>query len=106
MILWMGVPRADVQLLMQMALWQIPTPDLRGVAVGVRNDAIAADFHYDGPVTELHRDLVSDAETELIAALPRDVMVRFTAISTPAPGPLALGDLSWWMFLRWEPTAE
>jgi hypothetical protein len=48
MITWAGIPRADVLLFVQRALWQIPTPDLRGVAIGVREDVISVDFHYDG----------------------------------------------------------
>lgn len=101
---WLGVPRTDVLLFVQRALWQIPTPDLRGVSVGVRESAIRADFHYDGPVSDLHRDLVSEAETELIADLPPEVTVRFQAVSTPRPEPLSLDGLSDWVFLRWEPT--
>lgn len=102
---WLGVPRTDVLLFVQRALWEIPTADLRGVSVGVRERAISADFHYDGPISDQHRELVSEAETQLIADMPPEVSVHFQAVSTPRPEPLSLDELSDWVFLRWEPTS-
>jgi hypothetical protein len=92
---------------MQRALWEIPTDDLRGVAVGGDDDsAIVARFFYDGPVTDLHSELVSLAETYLIADYAEPLpTTRFEAVTHPSPAALDLGELTAWVYLRWEPSS-
>ncbi len=99
---WAGVARVDVLLSMQRALWEIPTPELRGVVVGERAGAVAADFLYDGGVTDDQRELVSLAETYFLADCLPEVVVRFTAISCPVPERLDVRGLDAWVYLRWE----
>jgi len=103
---WGGVPREEALLSMLRALWQIPTPELRGVVIGEREGAVAADFLYDGEVTDDQRELVSLAETYFIADFLPEVVVRFRAIATRAPEPLDMQGLDWWVYLRWEPDSE
>jgi len=97
---WLGVTREEVLLYMIRALWQAPTPELRGVAIGVRDGCIAAEFLYDGPLDEDTRELVSLAETQLIADMPPAVPVRFQALSCPTPFPLNLPHDLEWFYLR------
>ena len=103
---WAGVPRQEALLSMQRALWQIPTPELRGVAIGERAGAVAADFLYDGEIADDQRELVSLAETYFMSDCLPEVVVRFRAIATRAPEPLDMQGLDWWVYLRWEPEAE
>lgn len=91
---------------MQRALWEIPTPDLRGIAVGPEDGVkVVARFYYDGPVTDRHRELVSLAETYLLADFSSEMTSRFEAVQHPIPSRLDLGTLAWWVYLRWEVTS-
>jgi hypothetical protein len=103
---WAGVPRQDALLSMQRALWQIPTPELRGVVIGERAGAVAADFLYDGEICDNQRELVALAESCFFADCPPETVVQFRAVATRAPEPLDMRGLEDWVYLRWEPEAE
>jgi hypothetical protein len=62
-----------------------------------------ARFFYDGPVTDLHRELVALAETYLLADYAKPPVTRFEAVEHRMPGQLELGGLVWWIYRRWEP---
>jgi hypothetical protein len=70
------------------------TPDPRGVAASW-NDGVEARFVYDQPISSELRELVSDAETEVVAGFPLDVtgsLERSTSQKTARePWPKASG---------------
>lgn len=93
--------RTQVLLSMQRALWDMVTPELRGVAVGWGDGSVSATFLFDGPIDAGAREIVREVETYFLADF-ESITTRFEAIEHPTPMPRELDDLQWWAYLRRE----
>lgn len=94
--------RVRVLLAMQRALWDMVTPELRGVAVNWTQRSVAARFLYDLDVVEPAEEIVAEAETYLLAELAPELDASFVAESVPEPQPRVLVDGESWVYLRRE----
>jgi hypothetical protein len=94
--------RTMALLSVQRALWGKVTPDLRAVAVSWGPRSIRARFVYEHDITDDLRELVSEAETEVIADAPEDVSVKFSDEVRPVSSPLRTASNEWWAYLRRE----
>ncbi|WP_238350405.1 hypothetical protein [Kribbella shirazensis] len=74
--------RIEVLLSFQRALWDLVTPNLRGVTVRPTSPLIEARFLYEALGQEEHL-LVSEAEAYVIADFVPAVDVRFDAVAVP-----------------------
>ncbi len=92
----------EVRLSVARALWGVPTPELRAVAVGWDDEVIRLLFFYDKPVTDFESDLVGACGGEVIADFPAH-RIDEEAVHLPAPGRLELGELKEWAYMRHEP---
>ena len=100
-----GRLRSDAIIYLQRALLGMVTPELRGVTIRVDEDLVHARMVYEHEPTEDERELVSEVETEVIAAyLPEvEVTVVPDAVPPPAWPQLEPGE-SWVYRRREEPT--
>lgn len=89
---------------MQRALWEQVTPNLRGVAVALRNEGdrqhVTARFLYEARAGETERECASLAETHCIADMTPDVAVQFSVVEHAARDLLPGEE---WVYLRHEP---
>lgn len=93
--------RIRVLLSMQRALWDMVTPDLRGVAVSWGSDWVRARFIYESDRSE-NEELVREIETEVLADFDEQLTTQFESVSAPAPQPRLLRDGEAWVYLRRE----
>ena len=94
--------RAQVLLSIQRALWDMVTPDLRGVSVSWGNHAVRMRFLYDRPVTADMREIVREVETYVLADFDEGLTTDVTA-EFAAPNEVRhLRDRQWWAYLRRE----
>lgn len=93
--------RSQVLLSAMRALWQVPTPNLRGVAVSWDEQWLRPRFVYDAVPSDEERELASEAATEMVADFAAH-KVNENVEATPAPVPLALGSDEEWVYLRHE----
>jgi len=77
--------REQIAFILQIALLGEVSPALRGVAFWVGDRAVRIGFYYDGPVSEDDRESASCVVTEVIAALPEDVIVSDEVLQFSAP---------------------
>jgi hypothetical protein len=94
--------RASVLLAAQRALWDLVTPNLRGVAVLVTPSRVVARFVFEDNPSELDEENVSEAETELMADVPFGVEVMAVAEASPPPRQRVLRPGEEWVYLRQE----
>ena len=99
--------RRDVLIAFQTALLGMVTPNLRGVSVNWDNWRIAGLFVYEGQISELEKEIVSDIEGEVISHFSRhtiDLMVR----ECDAKVDLEQFSLGVWVYQRseWRATSE
>ena len=93
--------RISVLLSLQRALWDIVTPDLRGVAVTPSSPIIRARFIYEAVNPDL-LELVSEAETTVYADFLPPINVQFVGVSEPLPARRLLEAGEEWFYLRRE----
>jgi len=98
-----GARRAEAIIFMQRALLGMVTPELRGVTIRVGENLVHSRMIYEREPSEDDRELVSEVETEMIAAyLPEvDVAVVPDAVF-PSAWPELLPDERW-VYRRREP---
>ncbi|NTW41614.1 MAG: hypothetical protein HGA44_17335 [Cellulomonadaceae bacterium] len=96
--------RISVLLSLQRALWDLVTPNLRGVAVRVEYPEVGVRFLFDTEPSKDDRECVSEAETLVIADFLDDVIVATHAECVPpaTARELKLGED--WVYLRKEST--
>jgi len=92
----------DVLLSFQRALWDMVTPELRGVAVSPERPVIEARFLYERPPTEDEIQIVAEVETYVVSDFGLDVDVSFRAVEVPTSLPRDLEVGERWVYLRRE----
>ncbi|UKJ63777.1 hypothetical protein H1Q78_19650 [Cellulosimicrobium cellulans] len=92
----------SVLLSLQRALWDVVTPNLRGVAVRADHPRIAARFLFENDPSEDDRENVSLAETYTTADFPSEVEVDFSPVRVPVAEPRDLCPGESWVYLRKE----
>lgn len=91
-----------VELPMIRAMWQIPTKELRGVALLIGETGVTGRFLYEKPPGELENELVSLCEFYLAIDVPDDYDVDFRAEYVPMDQDLVSREGERWFFLRYE----
>lgn len=99
------LPLGDAKLFVLRALLGEVTPELRGVAVTVDAERVFGRFIFDTELTDSQRELVDDAETEVIADYGGLSPVVFRPEYVPLGQALKLGEAEHWVFLRREQPA-
>lgn len=94
--------RVSVLLAAQRALWDLVTPNLRGVALLITPVRVEARFIFEGEVSDVDEENVSEAETELMADVPPEVEVVALAEAVSPTSPRALMPGEEWLYLRQE----
>lgn len=94
--------RSTVLLSMQRALWDMISPDIRGIAVSWAPDLVRARFVYDREVDEDAWETVREVETEVLADLVAGVRTEFTAEFMPVEKPRDSRDGEYWVYRRRE----
>lgn len=100
--------RLQVLINLSRALWEVPTPELRFIALEIEDRRVNGRFGYDKPIDDEIFDLVSSAAGYLDADFPAsdDVHVHFTAEHVPRTEPRTLRDGEEWYYLRYEPPVD
>lgn len=96
--------RIEVLLSIQRALWDIVTPNLRGVAMQLEPNDVRGRFIYDCFVDDEIREIVAEAETYFIADFDGATVVAFHPEYVPSSEGRDLHDGEFWVYLRREPT--
>lgn len=96
--------RAQVLLSMQRALWEMVTPELRGVTTEIREPHVRARFLYDAAPTAEELGIVAETESYVLADFNPDVDIKFIAEHVPAPRSRDLKPGEEWVYLRREPS--
>jgi hypothetical protein len=91
-----------VELPMIRAMWEIPTKELRGVALQIKENRVLGRFLYEIPPGELEQELVDLCEFYLAIDLPDDYDVEFTAEHLPIDQDRVNRDGEHWFYLRYE----
>lgn len=94
--------RVSVLLAMQRALWDVVTPNLRGVAVRIAPGHVEARFLLENEPTDEDLEGMSEAETAMMADVRHDVAVSFTASWVPNSLARDLEPSEEWVYLRKE----
>lgn len=94
--------RVRVLLSAQRALWKVPTPALRAVAVAWDGQWLRPRFVYDAPPSENEQELVNLFGTEHVADFVSHMVDERHEV-LPWPQPLDLGTGEEWVYLRHEP---
>ncbi|MEU4454559.1 hypothetical protein AB0F44_24725 [Nocardioides sp. NPDC023903] len=94
--------RVSVLLSMQRALWDLVTPNLRGVAIRIAPVRVEARFLLENEPTDEDLENISEAETAMMADVRNDVAVSFTASWVPNSLPRDLEQSEEWVYLRKE----
>lgn len=87
---------------MSRAMWEVPTPPLRGVALDIRRTGVRGRFLYAQPPTEVEAELVSLCETYFIADFPPQFGVAFDAVHQPVDQERTFYPGEQWVYLRCE----
>ena len=96
-------PLGDAKLFILSALLGEVTPELRAVSVTVSAEGVFGRFIFDTELTDDMRELVDDAETEVIADYGGVSPVVFRAEYLSSEQAPNLGVAEHWVFLRREP---
>lgn len=94
--------RERALLSMQRALWDMVTPELRGVAMSWGESRINARFVYDLQGTEPVAELVHEIETQVLADFDEELVTEFRIQAIPQSCPRSRADGEWWVYLRRE----
>jgi len=88
--IFMAIP-SDIRLSLQRALLDVITPSLRRVCYEMKNHNILLHFFYDIEISELERELASNAAAEVIADFPKDYAIdwKLERIGYPYQMPFA-----------------
>jgi SAM-dependent methyltransferase/uncharacterized protein YuzE len=97
---------ADVICSIGGSMWDRVTPDLRGVAYELTDDAIRARWVYADEPDEWMSEEVSCAQTECIADFWQTHQVEYVAEHLPVDRPRELRPGERWVYLRHEPSPE
>ncbi len=97
--------QAEVLLAAGRALWEVPTPQLRAVAVAWDDRCLYPRFVYDGSPSDEERELVSVFGTYLVADFTT-LSVDESAEAVPYPSPLELRSGEVWVYPRYEGSKE
>ncbi|WP_369372025.1 hypothetical protein AB1046_01540 [Promicromonospora sp. Populi] len=94
--------RVSALLSLQRSLWDLVTPNLRGVAATIEHPKILVRFLFENRPTVEDRENVSEAETYTIADFTEGMDIVFTPdwVSMSQPRELAEGEQ--WIYLRKE----
>jgi hypothetical protein len=85
------------------SLWDQVTPPLRYVSFGLVEGTIVARFAYEHPPSDADRELVSEAETSVIADFHHLFETDFQAVHRPRATARIFEDgTHWWAYLRRE----
>ncbi len=94
----------DVLLSVSRSLWDVVTPGLRYVSVGVVDGTILARFAYEDPPSDAEHEFVSLSETSVIADFYDILGTDFQAVHRPMTAPRVWEEgTRWWAYLRYEP---
>ena len=96
--------RVEVLLSVQRALWDVVTPNIRGVAVRIDYPDIVVRFLFDAELSVQDRENVSEAETFVVADFPEDVSVAADAEFVQVTVSRDLRPGEEWAYLRKEAT--
>lgn len=92
----------QVEFPMIRAMWEIPTKELRGIALEIRPDGVRGRFLYEIAPGELEHELVQLCEFYLAIDVPDDYDVDFTAEHLPMDQDRVTRDGERWLYLRYE----
>jgi hypothetical protein len=94
--------RVQALLSIQRALWEMVTPNLRGVAIQPEAPIIRGRFLYENDPTNKEREIVAEVEAYVLADFDESVDVSFRAEHVPPERPrdLLLGEE--WVYMRRE----
>ncbi|TFF12829.1 hypothetical protein [Cellulosimicrobium funkei] len=95
--------RVRALLSIQRAIWELVTPNLRGIAIACSYPAISARFLFENRPTEEDCENVSLAETYSIADFGDEVVIEFAPVWLPCSMSRALEPGEEWVYLRKEP---
>ena len=85
------------------ALWLVPTPNLRAVAVSWDDHWLRPRFVYAAAPSDEERELASVAATEMVADfVAHKIDEQLETLTSPLPLNLREGEE--WVYLRYEPT--
>lgn len=82
-------------------MWEVPTKELRAVALSIATSGISARFIYAEPPGYFEEELVSLCETSVIATFP-GVDVQFRAEYLPVDSHIDLNRGEEWFYVRYE----
>lgn len=94
--------RISALLSLHRSLWDLVTPNLRGVAVQIEHLRVNARFLFENDPTDDDRENVSEAETYAIADFNEDIEVVFVSTWVPISEPRDLVPGEEWIYLRKE----
>ena len=90
----------DISLILQVALLGEVFPALQGVGFTLENEKVELIFYHDGALSEEDRESTSCVETEVMAGLPKSVVVVSQVIRVDAPK--SMPDPGRWAYCRRE----
>lgn len=94
--------RIETLISLNRALWDLVTPDLRGVAFSVRPGKVEVRMLFAGQLGPEELEIISEVETYLAADFPPEVEVRVRGASVVPPNQRDLEPGEEWVFLRRE----
>ena len=92
----------EVIVSMVRAFWEVPTAELRGVAVRINRADVAGRFMYEHPPGEVEEELVDLCEFYLSTDFPSGYGIDFVAEQVPVERDLELRPGERWFYLRHE----
>jgi len=93
--------REQILLTFQVAILGMVTPNLRGITVGFDSEKIRSVFIYDGPVTDIEEEVLSDIEAEIIASFPNHT-IELEVKRNDHPASISEEYLDAWVYRRLE----
>lgn len=92
----------EVIVSMVRAFWEVPTAELRGVALRINRAEVAGRFLYEHAPGEVEEELVDLCEFYLSTEFPSGYGIDFVAEQVPVEGDLELRPGERWFYLRHE----
>jgi hypothetical protein len=94
--------RVQALLSFQRALWEMVTPELRGIAATLTAPEIRARFIYEMLPSDVETQVVAEVEASVLADFDESVDVQFGAVRVVPPTPIQLVEGEQWIYLRRE----